>query len=104
MTAQHTQGPVERFKFLMTHGFEPDGEMFVVSNAPVLSPHRLHGAVYVLASEYDALKAQNAELLEALSKFAKIMDSDEDGGEGIFEERLERLMPEVRAALARVRP
>lgn len=36
---------------------------------------------------------------EALQKFVAIMESDEDGGDGVFEEKLERLLPEAKSAL-----
>lgn len=48
---------------------------------------------------HTALQSRCEALRALLSKFVEIMDSDEDGGEGIFEERLERLLPEARALL-----
>lgn len=63
--------------------------------------------VVVRAEDYDAiqqraagLETRNKALAEAAETFLAIMDSDEDGGEGIFEEAIERLVPIFRAALA----
>lgn len=42
-------------------------------------------------------------LLAMVEQFVAIMDSEEDGGEGIFEERLERLLPEAHRILKSAR-
>lgn len=58
--------------------------------------------------EYNLEQRANAKLIaaapemaEVLRQFVIYMRSDDDGGEGVFEERMERFADKARAALAR---
>jgi hypothetical protein len=104
MDGKHTNTPAQLLERLRTDGGRYLLSIALTPEESRAQPEPTYGGKghsrWLTEEEHAALCAalsQRDALRELLRQFIAIMDSAEDGGDGVFEERLERLLPEARA-------